>query len=178
MRNRLVTFTRMAGIFILFACLFWAACTSDSDESTGTGTDRPDCIPGEHYDHFRLPFNLEYRNRGNLTFSVTCDETDGTLILNKDYEFLEAKVPYVGTGKRYTLPESQTLLYTFSMAVGKAREGICPDQPITLSLSLSTKEGNETLSGGLTVYCGTETLGNRSTRVMRLSGRLEPLEEP
>jgi len=177
-RNRAISFKGTAGIFLVLSCLLWTGCTTGSDESSMNNNIQQDCIPGEHMDHFQLPFNLEYRTRGTLTFSVTCDETEGTLVLNKDYDVLEAKVPYTGMGKRYTLPESRTLLYTFKMTATEAKEGSCQGQPVTLSLSLSTKEGIETLSGGLTVYCGTEILGSRPARIMRLSGRLQPLEDP
>ena len=172
------TFHKSAKILFLCICLFCAACSKDSAKPTSNRNGEEECIPGKSYTYFRMPFSLEYRTQGILTFSLTCDSTEGTLVLNKDYNLLKAGIPYIGIGKRYTFPESRYALYTFKIPIQEGSEKTCLDQSITLSLSLSAKGDSKWLSGAITVYCGPSTLHSRPSGIMRLSGPLEEVDGP
>ena len=125
-----------------------------------------------------MPFTLEYRNTGLLTFSLTRDATEGTLVLHNDYDILKANVPYNGDGILYTFPENHFSLYTFKIHIPEGSETTCPGQPVTLSLSLSVKGDSNWLSGAMTAYCGSSTLKTRPSRIMRLTGRYEEIKGP
>jgi hypothetical protein len=158
--------------FTLLACLSLAAC-SHQEDSTSSSPATAGCVPGQSFTHFRLPFELDYRNTGTLSFSMTCDDLQGTLLLDTDHEFLQANVSYPGTGKRYDFPESGNVLYAFEVPVPGTDFAACPGKPLTLSLSLSSKAGSKRLSGAGAIYCGSGTATSKPLRVLRLSGQLE-----
>lgn len=126
---------------------------------------------------YRLPFQLEYRAEGTLTFSARGDALEGTMVLDQDHAFLRAGVSYPASGRRYSFPESRHVLYTWKIPVAGVPASTCPEGSATLSVSLNAWEGSRKLSGGVTAYCGASTAGKRSFRVMRLSGDLEPTGE-
>ncbi len=165
--------------WILLLLLAGAGLAGCSDDPVPPAPPSPTaCIPGETQFSYRLPFQLEYRTEGEMTFTACFDDLEGTLVLNQDYAFLQAGVAYSGKGKRYAFPESARVLYTWKIPVSQVDAGTCPEGTATLSLSLSAREGWRELSGGLTAYCGPSTTGRRSFKVMRLSGIMEEVEEP
>jgi len=133
--------------------------------------------PEEAVQTYTMPFELEYRTAGTMTFSERGATLEGSMVLEQDHAFLRAGVSYPGSGKRYTFPESRHVLYTWRIPVADVPASTCPEGSATLSVSLNAWEGSRKLSGGVTAYCGTSTAGRRSFQVMRLSGELEPTGE-
>jgi hypothetical protein len=159
-------------LFILLA-LGWAACSEDHGSGGTELADPAACVPGEAYEHYILPFTLEYRYSGTLTLSITCDETQGVLTMNQNMGFLLKDIPYNGRGIRYTIAETGDLLYTLKILIQEPASSICAGLPVAGSLSLSAKRGSDYLVGALTAYCGETALSGKPDRLMRLSGRLE-----
>jgi hypothetical protein len=162
-------------LFLLLAGTALAGCSGDL--ALPPHPTPPACIPGETLFSYRLPFQLEYRTEGEMTFTACLDDLEGTMLLNQDYAFLRAGLPYSGKGKRYAFPESDRVLYTWKISAPNVDAGTCAEQNVSLSLSLSAREGWRELSGGLTAYCGPSAKGLRSFKVMRLSGILEKTDD-
>jgi len=154
-----------------------AGCSSDAPAPPVPPPPRV-CIPGETLFNYRLPFQLDYRTAGEMTFSSCFDDLEGTLVLAGDAGFLRGGQAYAGTGKLYAFPESGHVLYTWKIPVQEVEERTCPEGNATLSLSLSARQGGKELSGGVSATCGPSTTGRRSFKIMRLSGVLEETEEP
>ena len=161
------------GFVFLVLCLFGMACSNHSDTPPPGGSEPAGCVPGESFSFFELPFQLDYRTPGTLSFSLTCDELDGTFTLNSGTEFFQANTPYPGPGKRYVFPESGYLLYAFRIPVPEVGGSPCPGASVTACLSLSAKVGSKWLSGSAAIYCGSQTLEASPVKILRLSGQME-----
>lgn len=150
------------------------ACSDEGAPPGPVSPGPPACVPGESVETFRLPFTLEYRTSGELNLSVTCDQIEGSLTVDQGYAFLEAGVPYAGTGMRYRFPETGDLLYTLTLHADGATVAACGEPDVACSVSLPAKAGSDYLVGGVAAYCGQEIARGRPFRLMRLSGRMEP----
>jgi hypothetical protein len=168
------TLRLLFALALLLTAAAAAGCSGDANPPEPAPVPEP-CQTPENY---RLPFQLEYRIPGTMTFSLCGKALEGTLILEKGFNVLRAGVPYAGKGTFFTFPESGHRLYTWTIPATGVDPATCPEGKATLSLSLSTREDWQTLSGGLTAYCGDGTNGRRPLKVMRLSGPLERTEEP
>jgi len=160
-------------------CVACGSCSSGRSTRAGVGrTGEQVCVPGQAYRYYHFPFILEYRYKGTLNFSVTCNEMEGTLVMDKDTDLLKRGIPYSGTGHIYAFPESEYLLYTIEIALPDATVDGCPEQGFSLAISLPTRPDNTSLSGALTAYCGLSTFQERPLKVMRISGLLEETAPP
>jgi len=159
---------------LVAASLFAGGCSGDSASPVPAPVP-PTCAEPELY---RFSFQLEYRTPGTLEIERCGTALEGTLVLEKDFGVLRAGVPCAGTGTVFPFPETGRLLYTWTCPVPDVAPGTCPEERATLALSLYAPEGRQTLSGGLTAYCGDASLGVRPLKVMRLSGPLERAGEP
>lgn len=162
---------------LALAASIGTGCSGD-DAASPDSQPLPACVPGESYSYFRLPFVLEYRVAGSLAFSLTCDQTEGTLVLDGNHGILRAGTAYAGSGHQRPFPEDGRTFYTFTMNPVEVQATVCPQEQATFALSISAPEGSDRFAGALTVYCGTSTLQARPHQILRLSGTLEEAPPP
>ena len=152
-------------------------CSGDHDSGASHPPEKPSCIPGAHYDYYHMDLGLDYRDSGTFTFQATCDQLEGTLTVVEGNTLVNAGEPSTGKGMLYRFPESGDRLYTMRFSGGPVPDGLCGEQEVSLSLSLSAKKASPYLVGGLTAYCGRDVFYGRPARVMRISGTLEQRDQ-
>ena len=151
-----------------------AGCSSDATPPTPPEPPAPgECVPGETLFTYRLPFHLEYRTAGEMTFSACFDDLEGTMVLAEDYRFLRGGHAYPVRGKRHTLPESEHVLYAWTVPIPDVDTGTCPEGNATVSLTFSARQGWKEFTGGFAVYCGPQIAAGRAHQVLRVHGVLD-----
>ena len=123
---------------------------------------------------YTMCFDLDIEDHGTLLLEITDDELEATLTVEEGNDLVAGGVPMEGTGKHYTFPEVRNLLYTAHFQGAPVPGGPCGDDPVSLAMSLSAKDFNPHLVGGLTAYCGEETYRGKPARIMRIAGDLLP----
>lgn len=172
-RTRASTARLVSSALFCAALVLWGCGSDHRAQPRRPGEEGP-CIPGSHYDYYRIDFGLDYRDGGTLRLSATCDELEGTFSVIRGNPFLAAGRLYSGSGRIYRFPETGDVLYTLKVSASPpSDQGPCGGNELSLSLSLSGKRGSFYLVGGLTAYCGKGTYYGRPARVMRVSGALE-----
>jgi len=78
-----------------------------------------------------------------------------------------------GNGQKLQFPEAFGRILTLKFQGPAVAAGLCGDQPMSYSLTLTAKENNGYMVGGLAAYCGAETYTGRVARIQRLPGLQE-----
>ena len=181
-------------LIVLIFCLACGACSKDEknksdepsvdddqtadddqvdDDVVDDDTADDDVSPPPQVIKYKGDFDFEVQFKASFTMEKALDHTlTGTLTPSAGFDVISAEVPLEGTGKLYEFPEALGRLIALKMQGPAVPGGKCGDQPVSYSLTLTYKEDNGYVVGGLTAYCGENTYIGRAARLMRLSGLL------
>ena len=144
------------------------------DDDTAADDDDDDSSPGpvELY-QFTLSFEVEFQ--AVLKMKQYADGTlDGVLIPGQGFDVVTAGTTLQGSGKLWQFPEANGRMIMLKLQGPSVPGGKCGDEPISYSLTLTAKENNGYLVGGLAAYCGADNYTGRVARLLRLSGVQQP----
>lgn len=142
---------------------------ADDDLADDDATD-DDAAP-EQVQKFRLDLDFEVDFDAVLHLRQYPDDTlSGRLIPAAGFDVIAADIALEGEGRLLRFPEAFGRMVTLKLSGPAVPGSPCGEQPISYSLTLTAKEDNGYMVGGLTAYCGENTYFGRPARVMRLSG--------
>jgi hypothetical protein len=181
---------RHAWIWWLIAMTLWAvACektddeadddqtAADDDASPGDDDDNDDSAPGYvHKFKFDLSFEVDFKAELKLK-QDDAGHLEGAFTPQQSFDVVAAGTTLMGEGKLLAFPEAYGRMVTLKLSGPSVPTGPCGDAPISYSLTLTAKENNGYMVGGLVAYCGENTFTGRAARVMRLSGIQELIED-
>jgi hypothetical protein len=121
-------------------------------------------------ENYRFDLSFEVQFKATLRLAQHADGTlDGAFTPEQGFDVVEAGVTLLG--------EALGRMIALKLH-GPALPGSpCGDQPISYSLTLTAKENNGYMVGGVTAYCGENVFSGRPARLMRISGVQEREEE-
>jgi hypothetical protein len=127
---------------------------------------------------YRLDFKFEYIDKGTLIFWRQPDgRLNGSIAVAKGGDLLPGGTTFDGAGRVEDFSESGYRMVAMKFA-GPATSGRCGSLPISYSLTLTYREPNGFLTGGLAAYCGENTFFGTPIQIFRLEGVLEPYTPP
>ena len=119
-----------------------------ADDSTGDET--PEVVLSEQ-------LTLELLTTADVEIVRTGETLTATLTLRRGYGVAPDEQALTGPARIDAYPEVGATLYTARLSSEPVAGGRCGAQPVSLALSLHTREGSDIIGGGVTAYCGADT---------------------
>jgi hypothetical protein len=116
--------------------------------------------------------DLDIRWSADVAIRVAGRDLTAQVTLSDAREVAVAGVALDGHGTAHEFPEANAVLYAARLASPPVADGRCGSQPVSLSLTLFRREGNDHVAGGIAVYCGANTYAGIPVRMLRLAGVL------
>jgi hypothetical protein len=116
--------------------------------------------------------DLDIRWSADVVIRVVGRDLTAKLTLNDARKVAVAGVALEGMGNVHDFHEADAVLYTARFTSPPVADGRCGSQPVSLSLTLLRRGGNDRVAGGIAVYCGADAYSGIAARMLRLSGLL------
>lgn len=141
--------------------------------TTATATDTPTptatSVPGVE---MAGRLDLDIRWNADVVLRAVGRDLTAKVTLSDAREVAVASVALEGTGTIHAFPEADAVFYTARFVSPPVAGGRCGAAPISLSLALFRRSGNDHVEGGIAAYCGANTYSGIPARMLRLAGVL------
>ena len=123
---------------------------------------------------WRGTLDVDIRDSVDVTMvSTSATDLDATLAFTTSgFDLFDHASPLRLPVHVEAFPEAGLTLYVGKLSLPAVSGGRCADQPVSLALALSRKQGNDRVQGSLTAYCGADTYAGVPARVLRIVGSL------
>lgn len=145
---------------------------NDNDDNDTTDDDDDDQPPVETFHS-----NLDFEIIGKAQIDITRIENNltSTFKAESGYDIISEGTQLSGEGVVRKFDGGFTM-YALKFDGNEKPDSPCGNAKISYSVTLTVKESNEYVSGGLTAYCGEKVFTGLPARVYRLSGHLKKVE--
>ncbi len=116
--------------------------------------------------------DLDIRWNADVVLRAVGKDLTAKVTLSDAREVAVAGVALEGTGAIHAFPEADAVLYTARFVSPPVASGRCGAAPVSLSLALVRRSGNDHVEGGIAAYCGANTYSGIPARMLRLAGVL------
>jgi len=142
----------------------------DDDDDVIDDDDDDDTAPPQ-VGKFRFDFSFEVDFEATLQMRQYLDDSvQGRFTATDGFDVIAAGTVLEGEGRLIHFPEAFGRMVVIKFQGPAVPGGKCGEQSMSYSLTLTAKEDNGYMVGGLTAYCGADTYFGKPARVLRISG--------